>query len=325
MQRHLDFECILVDDGSRDDSFRTATELTADDGRFVNLRRPEGFRPGGRGAKNYGFTRARGTYIVFFDADDVMYEDFLSERVHCLESDPGLGAAFSDMGWKVREGEPRRIFRYAGGLMTDIGSKVRDEDFWLNYIDLRFYFPPGNFMWRRDAIAGRPLWDETTTIGEDYEFHCRNFLAGVQPGHIPKPTWDYMANPDSMIATSEAVGPLLGRSQSKALVNAHLHRHLGFRHRLVRKELTWQVKILRRIVASGGTASEKRAALGVMFVRISDVLRMLGYGPVRHRLTLAALRLTASIHGATDRFYGFYSLIVPDTDPTDDNNLFSIA
>lgn len=324
-QHIQDFECLLVDDGSRDDSRRVADELIARDPRFRNMTRPDAFMPGGRGAKNYGFSVSQGVYIVFFDSDDVMYDDFLSSRVECLEADTNLGAAYSDMGWKVREGQAKRVFRYASGLMDNLHNQSRNDDFWLSYMDQRFFFTPGNFMWRRTAIENSQLWHEKTTIGEDYEFHCRKFLEGIQIGYIPRSTWDYMANTESMMATSEVADSLLGRSYARFLVCDHLTRHLGFRFRLVRKELTWQVKILRRVVACRSTDAEKRAAIRTLFQRIELLMLTLRYSPSKRALLRMGLRVTVGLHGATSRFYGFYDRIIPDLDPTDERNRFSIS
>lgn len=324
-QHIQDFECLLVDDGSRDDSFRVADSLVAGDPRFRNLARPDAFLPGGRGAKNYGFSLSQGVYVVFFDSDDVMYDDFLSSRVECMETDTKLGAAYSDMGWKVRKGDPKRVYRYEHGLMENLHDQTRNDEFWLSYMDQRFFFTPGNFMWRRSAIAKSELWHEKTTIGEDYEFHCRKFLEGIQTGYVPRPTWDYMANPESMMATSETVESLLGRSYARFLVCDHLHRQLGFRFRILRKELTWQVKILRRVVACQGSHAEKGPAIRTLFHRIEHLMSTLRFPPAKRALLRMCLRVAVGLHGSTSRFYGLYERIVPDVDPTDDSNRFTIS
>jgi glycosyltransferase involved in cell wall biosynthesis len=324
-QRFQDFECLLVDDGSKDDSCRVAEALILGDPRFRNLSRPYNFLPGGRGAKNFGFSQSNGEYIVFFDSDDVMYDDFLSSRVECLESDTQFGAAYSDMGWKVRVGQAKRVYRYDPGLMDDLHIQTLNDEFWLSYMDQRFFFTPGNFMWRRSVIEHRQLWHEMTTIGEDYEFHCRKFLEGVQTGYIARPTWDYMANSESMMATSEAVDSLLGRSYARFLVCGHLQKHLGFRSRLVRKELTWQVKILRRVVACRSSYDEKSDAIRKLFLRIDELMTTLGFSPAKRTLLRLGLNITVGLHGSTSRFYALYERIVPDVDLTDDRNRFTIS
>ncbi len=324
-QSHRNFECILVDDGSSDGSFGLADALTADDPRFRNVARPDQYRAGGRGAKNYGFTLSSGTFVVFFDSDDLMYDNHLSSRVAYLMEHPGKDAVVSDFGWRVMEGKPKQIYRYNPVIFENFTANVREDWFWLNYIDLRFWYNPGNPMWRRSSIEHKPMWDETTSIGEDHEYHARLMLQGLDIGHLKVVTWDYMANETSMISTSEAVRPLLSRSYGKTLVTRSLIQYLGFREPLVRKDLTWQMKILRRVVACPKTDPERDKAIEIMFQRIRHVMEILGYGDLRRGVVLGLIRMTALIHGMTGKMYSAYSWIIGDKYVTKDNDYFTIS
>ena len=324
-QTHSNFECILVDDGSRDGSFALAGSLTEDDARFQNVKRPDQYRAGGRGAKNYGFTLSSGTFIVFFDSDDLMYDNYVSARLEYLTTHPEKDAVVSDFGWRVVEGKPKRVYRYNPAIFDGFVANVKEDWFWLNYIDLRFWFNPGNPMWRRRSIEDKPLWDETTSIGEDHEYHARLMLQGLDIGHLKTVTWDYMANVTSMISTSEAVRPLLSRSYGKTLVTRSLIQYLGFRQPLVRKDLTWQMKILRRVVACPVSDPEREQAIDVMFKRIRHVMEIMGYGELRKGFLMGMLRLTASIHGKTGKLYSAYHWIIRDRNMTNENDYFTIS
>jgi glycosyltransferase involved in cell wall biosynthesis len=324
-QSHPNFECILVDDGSRDDSFALAGALTADDARFQNVKRPDQYRAGGRGAKNYGFTLSTGSFIVFFDSDDLMYDNHIAARLDYLISDPAKDAVVSDFGWRVLEGKPKRIYRYNPAIFDGFVINVKEDWFWLNYMDLRFWFNPGNPMWRRRSIEDKPMWDETTSIGEDHEYHARLMLQGLDIGHLKMVTWDYMANETSMISTSEAIRPLLSRSYGKTLVTRSLIQFLGFRQSLVRKDLTWQMKILRRVVACPVADPERSQAIEIMLKRVGHVMEILGYGAFRRKTVLGLLRLTAFIHGRTGKLYSAYHWIIRDRNATNENDYFTIS
>lgn len=324
-QSHKNIECILVDDGSRDGSFELADALTADDPRFRNVSRPDEYRAGGRGAKNYGFTLSSGPFIVFFDSDDLMYDDHISARLAYLKEHPEKDAVVSDFGWRVVEGKPKRVYRYNPVIFDGFTANVREDWFWLNYMDLRFWYNPGNPMWRRSSIEDKPMWDETTSIGEDHEYHARLMLQGLDIGHLNQVTWDYMANETSMISTSEAVRPLLSRSYGKTLVTRSLIQYLGFRESLVRKDLVWQMKILRRVVACPESDAERKQAIEVMFQRIRHVMEILGFGDLRKGALLSLLRLTAFIHGKTGKLYSVYSWIIKDKSETRENDYFTIS
>lgn len=66
-QTHCKWECICVDDGSKDSSVEIVEEYVARDGRFKCIRQShQGVGP----ARNAGMAAAKGEYLVFVDADD---------------------------------------------------------------------------------------------------------------------------------------------------------------------------------------------------------------------------------------------------------------
>jgi len=72
-QTFEDYELIVVDDGSTDDTEQIAATLTSDKVKYYKKQNGE------RGAaRNYGAAKATGKYLIFFDSDDVMYPDHLS-------------------------------------------------------------------------------------------------------------------------------------------------------------------------------------------------------------------------------------------------------
>lgn len=68
-QTYTNWECILVDDSSPDNSVAICADYVARDGRFKLLRRPNG---GVSTARNAGLEIARGNYIYFVDPDDYL-------------------------------------------------------------------------------------------------------------------------------------------------------------------------------------------------------------------------------------------------------------
>ena len=68
-QTFTDFELLLVDDGSPDDTGTLCDTLAAEDPRVRALHRPNG---GAGAASNTGLDAARGDWVLFLDADDVL-------------------------------------------------------------------------------------------------------------------------------------------------------------------------------------------------------------------------------------------------------------
>lgn len=66
-QTFRNFECIVVDDGSKDSEALKAVVDGLGDARFRYVRRPNG---GASAARNTGIDEARGEYVAFLDSDD---------------------------------------------------------------------------------------------------------------------------------------------------------------------------------------------------------------------------------------------------------------
>ena len=79
-QSKSDWECILIDDGSTDNSGKIREEYAAKDSRFRVIHQPNS---GPAVARNAGLDNMRGQYVVFIDADDAIAYDYLS-ALHLL-------------------------------------------------------------------------------------------------------------------------------------------------------------------------------------------------------------------------------------------------
>ena len=83
-QSFVDWELIVVDDCSTDNSFELVAELAKNDKR-IHLFSLE--KNGGTAvARNAGISNANGRYLVFLDSDDLLDKAFLEEQLHFIET-----------------------------------------------------------------------------------------------------------------------------------------------------------------------------------------------------------------------------------------------
>lgn len=80
-QTYSNWECILVDDGSIDLTETISINYQEKDNRFQLYKRPEDLPKGPSSARNYGVTKAKGEYVIFLDADDLLATTCLENRV----------------------------------------------------------------------------------------------------------------------------------------------------------------------------------------------------------------------------------------------------
>ncbi len=86
-QSFKNWECIIVDDGSTDDSAEVIKTYLEMDGRFTYTRRNSQHKKGLPGCRNLGLELAKGQFIIFFDDDDIVHPANLEICVQVLKED----------------------------------------------------------------------------------------------------------------------------------------------------------------------------------------------------------------------------------------------
>ncbi|MEQ9079366.1 MAG: glycosyltransferase family 2 protein [Sandaracinaceae bacterium] len=90
-----DWRCLIVDDGSSDETYALLDRAAADDGRF-EVHRFDQNR--GRGvARQFLLEKVTAPLVAFLDADDWMYPDRLTSQVTWMDLEPSLAAVGSPM------------------------------------------------------------------------------------------------------------------------------------------------------------------------------------------------------------------------------------
>lgn len=108
-------EVVVVDDASTDDSVERVSAL--DDSRILLVRLTHNHGAGV--ARNHGFARASGRYVLFFDADDEIHPEGLTSALDALD-DSGASVAFLP-------------YRYRRAGTTSEGMNTFDVAVWEKY------------------------------------------------------------------------------------------------------------------------------------------------------------------------------------------------
>ncbi len=189
-QTVLDWECILVDDGSSDDSGMLVRRF--DDQRLRPFRLHE--NQGRPIAREIALGKARGKYLCMLDADDWYYPRKLEEQLEVLESNPdlsllGTGMAIVDSGME--------LLAIRAGMHDQKGDSEVGRTF------LRLGRPPishATAMIRCSEIT-QAHFDPQFEVAEDVDFLLQ-VLWGRQFSELPEPLYAYeepdAANVDEM-------------------------------------------------------------------------------------------------------------------------------
>lgn len=139
-----DFEIIVVDDGSTDQTKRVVGQFS----RLISYYYQE--NRGAGAARNLGVAMARGQWIAFLDADDVWYPQKLSVQLDAANSDGNVSFIYSDMDIIDLDGS----FIQESFLSVDV-ARSRDEESW-NLVSIAFNGQP--FPYPSTVLLKRELF-----------------------------------------------------------------------------------------------------------------------------------------------------------------------
>ena len=155
-QAFKDFDVLLIDDGSMDDTSKIAIEYSNIDRRIKYYKNEKNI--GLIKTLNKGLSLAKGEYIVRMDADDIMFDDRLYKQVKYMDSNPECFVCGGQM-------------EYIGGLtgMAPILPQKYEDLLYLSLINCPLYHP--TTIIRNSAIKQFGLkYNDSSKHAEDYKF-----------------------------------------------------------------------------------------------------------------------------------------------------------
>ena len=174
-QSRQDFEILIVDDCSTDDTLEVVRKIA--DARIRVFRQPENRGPAA--ARNRGLAEAKGEYCAFLDGDDYWEPEFLRETADFLGAHPGAVAVSVMQCHKIIGKEPVTAPRDTG--VTEPVVLPDFFDFWAKYN----HVCTGSAL-MRTAVARRLGGQrENLRVCEDLEFWALLATQGSW-GFIPK-------------------------------------------------------------------------------------------------------------------------------------------
>lgn len=200
-----DFELILVDDGSTDNTLSVLRGIAKNDERVIVRSKKNG---GPSSARNSGLDKARGTYVMFCDADDMIDPNIFVKMVKEIDENK------TDLvvcGWKVDLRTNKKLLPGYKTISPEreivSGSPLERDRFILRSIGTNGQlYNLWNKIFKRDIIEQYSLrFREDIHFGEDLIFSLQYFKHISQLKLIPDALYHYQTNSATSLFSSSAL------------------------------------------------------------------------------------------------------------------------
>lgn len=157
-QTFTDFECLLINDGSKDRSGEICDEYAAKDSRVRVFHKENG---GVSSARNVGLDNMRGEWVTFVDSDDYIQDGFLDYLMSSEQADLIIGSAIAVNGSDIRT--YTNLGYLPEGYFTLESSIIQD------YLTSTEFKVPWGKLFRRSLLS-KLRFDIGMKVGEDAHF-----------------------------------------------------------------------------------------------------------------------------------------------------------
>ncbi len=184
-------EVLLIDDGTKDNSGRIAEAFAEKHADCVCvIHKPNG---GVSSARNKGLELARGEYIIFFDSDDYLADDYVSTILDAIEKYDSPDVIFYDylVGTSMEKMKQRSVPMFREGRVDKevfIRELVKDKHI-------------RGHMWNKvikRALFRDVRFNEKNSYGEDFELLTELMLRPSTFVYLPRALYYYMLRPNSL-------------------------------------------------------------------------------------------------------------------------------
>lgn len=163
-QSYLNWECIVIDDGSTDGTQDVIKQYVKKDDRFVFFQRYRNPK-GAPTCRNIGaLEKAKGDFILFLDSDDLLSQDSLQKRIEQINQNPNLDFWVSLSAYKDGDKD---------GFIFNYKNEERDL---IRFLRSDLPWTISGPIWNKEFFIELNGFDESFPNCQDHDLHTRALL-----------------------------------------------------------------------------------------------------------------------------------------------------
>lgn len=191
-QTYTNWECIIVDDGSTDNTDEVVDKYVQKDARFKYYHRPDTHLPGGNGARNYGFLQSKGEYIQWFDSDDVMLNSKIEIKItEAIKNNADI----------IVDAHTEKLQNIDTNEIAKALKVFQSTTFYKDFALGKHHLITDDVLVKRSVI-GQLKFDEHLFKAQEYDFFIRLFNQNLVYVFIDLPLTIYRVNDGSISQSS---------------------------------------------------------------------------------------------------------------------------
>ena len=195
-QTYQNFEVIMVNDGSKDNSETICKRFSEDDTRFRYFKKENG---GVSSARNLGLDNVGGDYITFIDADDWIDENHLELLINSIKKNHSDIVVSSYKQFNNIDVFYLRAYTIQEKYLLNFEKMNRDDFLTLFPKLMRANVCFNNAVAKlfRKELVKNLRFDNSIKYGEDLDFYFRLYLNVDSVSYVDEPTYVYRMHGDS--------------------------------------------------------------------------------------------------------------------------------
>ena len=163
------WECIVVDDGSSDNTKEIVFKYTSKDQRYSYIYQKNA---GLSAARNTGIKAAKGEFIQLLDADDFIAENKLLNQINLLKLHTEISIVYSEVRYFKSDNLDKHFYSLSEGTDPWMKEYSTHETF-INALMQNNLFAVNCALFRKEIISNCGLFNTKLKSVEDWEFWVR--------------------------------------------------------------------------------------------------------------------------------------------------------